>query len=202
MKVILRNEVENLGKNGDVLVVADGYGRNYLLPKGLAVKATPQNLKQLESAIKAREEQKKEELQIAKELAEKIARASVVIRAKAGDKGKLFGSVTNSEIASQLEEQHSIVVDKRKIDVKESIKQIGFYAINVKLHPEVVAELKVTVEPEEDKKAQPAAAPEAEPAKAQVEAVEEDTAAEAPEEIQEAEAEEQAEEPVVEEERE
>lgn len=157
MKVILRSEVENLGKSGDVLVVADGYGRNYLLPKGLAVKATPQNLKQLESAIKAREEQKKEEIEVAKRLAAKITDVTVVIRAKAGDKGKLFGSVTNNDIAAKLDEQHDILVDKRKIDVKESIKQVGFYTINVKLHPEVVAELKVNVEPEQDKKAQQAA---------------------------------------------
>lgn len=186
MKVILRSEVENLGKNGDVLVVADGYGRNYLLPKGLAVKATPQNLKQLESAIKAREEQKKEEIEIAKGLAEKINAISVVVKAKAGDTGKLFGSVTNSELAAKLEEQHGIAVDKRRIDVKESIKQVGFYTINVKLHPEVVAVLKVNVESDEDKKAQPVAeeAPQTQPAEAQAEDVVEE-AAPAPEEAEE-----------------
>lgn len=175
MKVILRSEIENLGKNGDVLVVADGYGRNYLLPRGLAVKATPQNLKQLEAAIKAREEQKKEEIEIARATAAKIIESTVVIRAKAGDKGKLFGSVTNTDIAAKLEEQHGIVVDKRKIDVKESIKLTGFYNINVKLHPEVNAELKVAVEAEQDQKKQPAneGAVEVEPVEQLQEAVEE-----------------------------
>lgn len=155
MKVILQSEVENLGKSGDVLEVADGYGRNYLLPKGLAVKATPQNLKRLEAAIKAREEQKKEELEIARATAEKINDCTVVIKAKAGDKGKLFGSVTNNDIAAQLEEQYGIVVDKRKVDLKESIKETGFYTVNIKLHPEVNVGLKVSVEPEQEQKDQP-----------------------------------------------
>jgi hypothetical protein len=78
-----------------------------------------------------------------------------VIRAKAGDKGKLFGSVTNSDIAAQLEEQHGIVVDKRKVDLKQSIKETGFYTVNIKLHPEVNVGLKVSVEPEQDQKKQP-----------------------------------------------
>jgi len=157
VKVILKSEVEDLGKPGDVLVVADGYGRNYLLPKGLAVKATPGNLKALDAAIKAREEQKKEEIEVARTTAAKINEITVVIRAKAGDKGKLFGSVTNTDIAAKLQEQHGITVDKRKIDLKESIKMTGFYTVNVKLHQEVVAELKVAVEPELDAKKQAAA---------------------------------------------
>ena len=150
MKIILKSEVEELGKSGDVLVVADGYGRNFLLPKGLAVKATPQNLKQLESSIKIREQQKKEEIEVAREIAAKINDVTVMIRAKAGEQGKLFGSVTNTEIAAKLQEQHKIVVDKRKIDLKEPIKGTGFYTINVKLHSEVNGELKVAVEAEQD----------------------------------------------------
>lgn len=168
VKVILQSEVENLGKNGDVLVVADGYGRNYLLPKGLAVKATPQNLKKLEALIKAREEQKKEEIEIARGLEAKINEITVVIRAKAGDKGKLFGSVTNSDIVAQLEEQHGIVVDKRKVDLKQSIKETGFYTVNIKLHPEVNAGLKVSVEPEQDQKKQPVQKAEEEPEQKEV----------------------------------
>lgn len=186
VKVILKSDVENLGKAGDVLVVADGYGRNYLLPKSLAVKATPGNLKQLESAIKAREEQKKEEFEIAKKLAAKIADITVVIRAKAGDKGKLFGSVTNNDIAAKLEEQHDITVDKRKIDIKESIKQIGFYTINVKLHPEVVAELKVNVEPEKQEKKTEQDVPQAAPEEVQQEEVREELTEEPQEEVEEA----------------
>lgn len=162
MKVILKADVEALGKVGDVLVVADGFGRNFLLPKGLAVKATPGNLKQLEASINAREEQKKDELEVARATGAKINDVTVVVRAKAGDTGKLFGSVTNTDLAAKLLEQHGIEVDKRKIDIKEAIKATGFYTINVKLHQEVVAELKVVVEPEEDPKKQEAAeAPEA-----------------------------------------
>lgn len=148
MKVILRDEVDNLGQNGDVVDVADGYGRNYLLPKGLAVKATPKNLKQLQKEIQAREEQKKEEQEVARKLALKLGEVTVVVRAKAGEKGRLFGSVTNSEIASRLEEDHGITIDRRKIDLKDPIKEVGFYTINVKLHQDVIAELKVQVEAE------------------------------------------------------
>lgn len=186
MKVILRGDVENLGRSGDVLEVADGYGRNYLLPKGAAVKATPGNLKQLETAIKAREEQKKEEIQVARETAAKINDVTVVIRAKAGDKGKLFGSVTNTDIADKLQEQHGIEVDKRKIDVKESIKLTGFYTINVKLHPEVVAQLKVAVEAEQDQKKKPVDREEAQEDKAEPQEATEEAEAEGAEETEEA----------------
>ncbi|NLO88749.1 MAG: 50S ribosomal protein L9 [Clostridia bacterium] len=149
MKIILKAEVENLGKEGDVLEVADGYGRNYLLPKGLAVLATPQNLKQLEKTIKAREEQKKQELELAKELAAKINETTVVIHAKVGEKGKLYGSITNNDLAAKLGEK-GIEVDKRKIDLKDPIKEVGFYTIGVKVHPEVFAELRVQVEAEKE----------------------------------------------------
>jgi len=151
MKIILQADVENLGKEGDVLEVADGYGRNYLLPKGLAVKATPHNLKQLEKKIRAREEQKKQEFEQAKKLAAKISETTVVVKARAGEKGKLFGSVTNSDLAARLEEQ-GIEIDRRKIDLKEPIKEVGFYTVGVKIHPEVFAELKVHVEAEKEEK--------------------------------------------------
>jgi len=153
MKIILQTDVENLGKEGDVLEVANGYGRNYLLPKGLAVKATPHNLKQLEKKIRAREEQKKRELEQAKKLAARISETTVVIKARAGGKGKLFGSVTNSDLAARLEEQ-GIEIDRRKIDLKEPIKEVGFFAVGVKVHPEVFAELKVHVEAEKEEKAE------------------------------------------------
>ncbi len=158
MKIILKRDVEDLGKVGDVLVVADGYGRNFLLPQGIAVKATPGNLKQLEDTIRAREEQKKDELEVAKAMALKIEEVTVVVRAKAGDKGRLFGSVTNTDLGALLLEQHGIEVDKRKILLKDPIKAIGFYQISIKLNPEVVAELKVNVEAEEDAKKQAAEA--------------------------------------------
>lgn len=175
MKIILKQDVEDLGKIGDVLVVADGYGRNYLLPQGFAVRATPGNLKQLEATIQAREEQKQDELEVAKALALKIEEVSVVVKAKAGDKGRLFGSVTNADLAAQLLEQHGIEVDKRKVLLKDPIKAVGFYQVSIRLNPEVVAELKVNVEAEDDPKKQAAAEAQAQ----EVEEVQGEQAAEA-----------------------
>ena len=151
MKIILQAEVENLGMEGDVLEVADGYARNYLFPRQFAVEATPSNLKQLEKKIVLREEQKKQEVEIARDIAAKITDITVVLRVKVGEKGKLYGSVTNSIIAAKLGEE-GIDIDRRKIDLKEPIKEVGFYVINARIHPEVIAELKVQVEAEKDEK--------------------------------------------------
>lgn len=181
MKIILKADVEDLGKIGDVLDVADGYGRNYLLPQRFAVKATSGNLKQLEASIQAREEQKRDELEVAKALALKVEEVTVVIKAKSGEKGRLFGSVTNADLAAQLLEQHGIEVDKRKVLLKDPIKAVGFYQVSLRLNPEVVAELKVNVEAEDDPKKQAAAedqAPEAKEVQAEqvAEAVEPEVA--------------------------
>jgi len=115
--------------------------------------ATPQNLKQLEKKIKAREEQKKQELEQARQLAAKINETTIVIRAKVGEKGKLYGSITNNDVAAKLSEQ-GIEVDKRKIDLKDPIKEVGFYTIGIKVHPEVYAELRVQVEAEKEENKQ------------------------------------------------
>ncbi len=151
MKIILQAEVENLGMEGDVLEVADGYARNYLFPRQFAVEATPSNLKQLEKTIVLREEQKKQEVEIARDIGAKITDITVVLRVKVGEKGKLYGSVTNSIIAAKLGEE-GIDIERRKIDLKEPIKEVGFYVINARIHPEVIAELKVQVEAEKDEK--------------------------------------------------
>ncbi|NLK00216.1 MAG: 50S ribosomal protein L9 [Clostridia bacterium] len=152
MKIILQTDVDKLGMEGDVLEVADGYARNYLFPRQLAVQATPSNLKQLEKKITLREEQKKQEIEIANDLAAKIQDVTVVLRVKAGEKGKLYGSVTNSIIAAKLEEEEGISIDRRKIDLREPIKEVGFYTINIRLHQEVIVELNVQVEAEVDEK--------------------------------------------------
>ncbi|ABZ83593.1 50S ribosomal protein l9 [Heliomicrobium modesticaldum Ice1] len=145
MKVILQQDVKNLGKKGDIVDIAEGYGRNYVLPRGLAIEATPANLKNLER-LKANEAKKKEqELMDAKELGAKLSGITVKVRSKAGEGGRLFGAVTNKEIAETVEKQFGLKVDKRKYELKQPIKTLGHYPITVKIHPAVSAELKVEV---------------------------------------------------------
>ncbi len=145
MKVILQADVKALGKKGQIIEVAEGYGRNYLIPRGLAVEASGGNLKALENQKAVEARKKAQELSDAKELAAKLEQVNVVIKTKVGDSGRLFGSVTSKEISDILQKIHKISLDKRKIDLKESIKNLGTYNLTVKLHPEVQATLKVNV---------------------------------------------------------
>ena len=144
MKVILRADVDNLGRLGDIVAVRPGYGRNYLLPQGLASMATPGNLKVFEQErrkLQAMNDAVKAE---AAALAAKIEAAKVVIEVRVGDGDKLYGSVTSSQIGAILEEQ-GVEVDRRKIQLEDGIRSLGEYVIDVKLHPEVVAKLTVNV---------------------------------------------------------
>ncbi len=144
MKVILRADVDNLGRLGDIVAVKPGYGRNYLLPQGLASLATPGNLKVFEQErrkLQAMNDAVKAE---ASALAAKIEAAKVVIEVRTGDGDKLYGSVTSSQIAAILAEQ-GVDVDRRKIQLDEGIRALGEYIVDVKLHPEVVAKLTVNV---------------------------------------------------------
>jgi len=144
MKVILRADVDNLGRLGDIVAVRPGYGRNYLLPQGLASMATPGNLKVFEQErrkLQAMNDAIKAE---AAGLAGRIEAAKVVIEVRVGDGDKLYGSVTSSQIAAILEEQ-GVTVDRRKIQLDDGIRSLGEYIIDVKLHPEVVAKLTVNV---------------------------------------------------------
>jgi large subunit ribosomal protein L9 len=144
MKVILRADVDNLGRLGDIVAVRPGYGRNYLLPQGLASMATPGNLKVFEQErrkLQAMNDAVKAE---AAALAAKIEAAKVVIEVRVGDGDKLYGSVTTPQIATILEEQ-GVAVDRRKIQLEDGIRSLGEYVIDVKLHPEVVAKLTVNV---------------------------------------------------------
>lgn len=145
MKVILQQDVKNLGKKGDLVNVAEGYGRNFLFPKGLAVEATQGNIKKVEGQKAFEAKKRAQELQEAKDLGEKIKALQVKVKTKSGEGGRLFGSVTNKEIADIVEKVHGIKVDKRKFELKEPIKALGQYTIPVKLHPEVAVELKVQV---------------------------------------------------------
>ncbi|NLI92902.1 MAG: 50S ribosomal protein L9 [Peptococcaceae bacterium] len=146
MKVILKEDVKALGKKGKVCEVSDGYARNFLIPKGLAVEATQGNVQDLAHKQKQEEQRKQKEKQAALDLAAQIEGMEVILRVKVGEKGRLFGSVTNKEIAEVLEKEYRLKIDKRKIEVKEPIKAIGEHTIVVKLHPEVSGNLKIKVE--------------------------------------------------------
>lgn len=145
MKVILHADVKGTGKKGQVLEVADGYARNFLFPKKLAVAATTGNIQDI-SHKKALEERRKEkEKQDAVELANKLNDLLIEVKTKTGEGGRLFGSVTSKEIADALKKQHGVEVDKRKLELKEPIKALGNYEVHVKIHSDVIATLKVHV---------------------------------------------------------
>lgn len=144
MKVILKENIETLGHIGDVVKVAPGYARNYLLPKGLAVEATENNAKQLEHHKRQLAYKKNKALESARLLAGKLEALSLSLAHKAGDEGKLYGAVTNIEIAAALKAQ-GFDIDRKTINLHDPIKQLGEYAVPVKLHPEVSANVKVAV---------------------------------------------------------
>jgi len=145
MKVILLEQVEKLGSPGDQVEVADGYARNFLIPKRKAVAATPAHVKSLDHLLRQNKGRKDRFRQAAESMAARIAEASCVIKRQAGEQEKLFGSVTNQDIAAALGAR-GLDVDRRKILLQEPIKVLGSYTIPIRLHPEVVAELRLTVE--------------------------------------------------------
>lgn len=145
MKVILLQDVKNVGKKGQIINAKDGYARNFLFPKNLAIEATEINLKNLENAKKHKEEKEKEILEDAKALEEELLKKIIVIKTKTGENGKLFGSITTKEIADLLESEHGISIDKKKFELEETIKSVGEYYAKIKLHPSVNAKLKVIV---------------------------------------------------------
>lgn len=145
MIVILKRDVKGTGKAGEVVKVSDGYARNMLLPKGYAEEATEGNVRHLEKQKAIQEQKKAAEKQAAKDLSEKLAEIKVAIKTKAGEGGRLFGSITNKDIADALKNQESIDIDKKKITVDNPIKQVGSFTATVKLHAEVIAKLGVEV---------------------------------------------------------
>ncbi|MEG0128424.1 50S ribosomal protein L9 [Clostridium sp.] len=145
MKVILKADVKGTGKKGEVINASDGYARNFLFPKGLAVEATTGNMKSHDIQKAAEAKRKAEELDAAKELAKKISDLTVSLKVKTGDNGKVFGSVTSKDIAEALEKEHGIKVDKKKVDIKDAIKTVGVYTVDVKVYPEVIGKLKVNI---------------------------------------------------------
>lgn len=145
MKVILLEDVKALGKKGDIVNVSDGYARNAILPKKLGVEATSKNLNDLKLQNQHADKVAAENLEHAKELAEVVAEKKVVVKIKAGEGGKIFGSVSTKEIAQAAKEQTGLELDKKKMVLSDPIKALGTYEIPVKLHPKVTAKLSVQV---------------------------------------------------------
>jgi len=145
MQVILTKDVKGTGKAGEIVKVSDGFARNMLFPKGLAIEATNANVKSLEKQ-KANEAAKKaEEKAAAVELAKNLEDIKVIIKTKSGEGGRLFGSITSKDIAEETKKQTGLVIDKKKIQLNSPIKNIGKFDIKVKLYPEVVGTLTVEV---------------------------------------------------------
>ncbi len=147
MKVILKDDVKGLGNMGQIVDVSDGYARNFLIPKGIALEANVKNVKALEHQKRIIQEKAKKIMNQAKDLSTKMANLNVVIKAKAGEEEKLFGSVTSMDIAEAFKNQ-GIDIDKKKIILEEPIKRLGTYSVNIKLHPEVTTTVNVQVVPE------------------------------------------------------
>jgi large subunit ribosomal protein L9 len=147
MKIVLRQDVDSLGMEGQVFDVADGYARNYLIPKGLALAATQQNLKLMEAQRKKIEEKRLKAKEEAEKAKMSLSELVVTIAQKAGEEDKLYGSVTSIDIAEQLEKR-GIQIDRKRIRLERPIKTLGEFAVPVRLHPEVTASIKVVVVPQ------------------------------------------------------
>lgn len=145
MKVILCADIKNVGKKDQVINASDGYARNFLFPKKLAVPADKGNMNKLQAKQEAKQYKKNLELEDAKKIAEKINQITLKIKTKSGDNGKIFGSITSKEIVQNLEEQFKIVVDKKKVNLKEPIKSLGTTIVELKLFEGVNAKLKVMI---------------------------------------------------------
>jgi large subunit ribosomal protein L9 len=145
MKIILLNDVKGLGKKGELVNAKDGYARNFLFPKNLAIEATPANLKRWEERKEIQKEKEKEGYEKALKMKAKIESISLQLKGKAGEGGRLFGSITSKDISEALMAQHNIDIDKRKIEMKDNIKALGITNVEVKIYPEVSAKLTVKI---------------------------------------------------------
>ncbi len=144
MKIILKSDVKSLGQTGEVISVKDGYARNFLIPKGLAVEANTKNIKALEHEKQKIQETAKKIISSAENLSSKLSDMTLIIKAKAGEEEKLFGSITAMDISEALKD-HGIDIDKKRIQLEEPIKRLGEYLINMKIYQNVSAKLKVNV---------------------------------------------------------
>ena len=149
MKVILMEDVPGVGLAGEAREVADGYGRNYLIPRKLALLANPAAISLIEAQSKQRARQQAENQAAMLEIAQQLDGQQLTITAKAGANERLFGSITNADIAAEIEKVYGLAVDKKKVELSEPIRQLGSYEVSIKLAAEIVPKLEVTVSPEE-----------------------------------------------------
>lgn len=145
MKVILLDKVKGLGEKDTVVNASEGYVRNFLVPRGLAVEATPAEMKRLEKKKINEAHKEEEDKKKAQALKARLEEILITINTKAGDAGRLFGSITNKDIAAVLKNEHDTVIDKRKIELPDTIKQLGTYEAVVKVYPNIVAKLRIQV---------------------------------------------------------
>lgn len=145
MKVILLQDIKGVGKKDEVIHASDGYARNFLFPKKLAVEANHENMSQLKAKQDSKAYQKDQEKQQAEKLAEQLKSITLTMAVKSGENGKIFGSITSKEIADKLKEQYQIEIDKKKIDLKEPIKTLGIFSVSIKLFEGVGGTLKVQI---------------------------------------------------------
>nr|WP_218039590.1 50S ribosomal protein L9 [Dendrosporobacter quercicolus] len=138
-------EVKKLGKKGDVIEVSEGYARNFLLPRKLAVEATAVNVNSINQQKASEARKRQQAIDEAKLMAAQLSKLTVTISVKTGEGGKLFGSVTGKDIADALAEQHNIELDKRKIEIKDAIKGLGTYPVIIKVHPEITSRIEVHI---------------------------------------------------------
>ena len=145
MKVILKADIKGVGKKDEVINASDGYARNFLFPKNLAVEANNENMAKLKAKQNSAKFQKDQEREEAIRIADKLSKISLRVKVKAGENGKIFGGVSSKEIAQGLEQEYKIKVDKKKIDLKETIKTLGIQTVEIKLFEGVIGKLKVDV---------------------------------------------------------
>lgn len=145
MKVILKSDIKGVGKKDQVIEASDGYARNFLFPKNLAVEANKENMAKLKAKEDSVKYQKGIEKEEALKTADKLSKILLKIRVKSGENGKIFGGVSSKEIAQELEKQYKIIIDKKKVDLKETIKTLGTRTISIKLYEGVIGSLKIDV---------------------------------------------------------
>lgn len=146
MKVILLEDVKSIGKKGEVIDASEGYAKNFLFKKKLAVEANAENMNNLKLQKKHEDKVAAENLQAAKDFAAKLEDQKVVVKMKSGENGKAFGSISSKEIAKAYQEQYKAEIDKKKLVLQDPIKSLGVYEVKVKLHPKVTGTLRVSVE--------------------------------------------------------
>ena len=145
MKVILKENIKGVGKKDEVINASDGYARNFLFPKNLAVEANAENMSKLKAKQDSNAFKKSQEKEEAQKIADKLSKIILKIKVKAGSNGKIFGGVSSKEIAENLEKQYQIKVDKKKIDLKDAIKTLGTFNIDIKLFDGVVGKIKIDI---------------------------------------------------------